>query len=216
MEIILKICSKCKKEYPNNKEYFYKRSDAKDGLKHQCINCCKEYTIKYREENREKMRECKKKWYEKNKEKEIERQKKYKKENPKKWKNTHLKRTFGITMKEYNQILEEQNRKCRICGIHQSKLKTSLCVDHNHKTGKISGLLCNNCNMMLGFIEKYKKNPNKWDNYLKNINIKTRVLQKIIKNLENSLDYYNETKDEFDLVSDIQELITDLCYGILE
>lgn len=42
------------------------------------------------------------------------------------------------------------------------------------------------------------------------------IIPKIIKKLENFLDYYNQTRDVSDLVSDVQELIADLCYGTLE
>ena len=51
---------------------------------------------------------------------------------------------------DYNLIFEEQNGCCAICGRHQSQLSQSLCVDHDHKTGEIRGLLCSDCNLGLG------------------------------------------------------------------
>ena len=47
------------------------------------------------------------------------------------------------------EIIPEE-RYCATCGIHQSELKKSLSVDHNHKTGKIRGLLCSKCNFGIG------------------------------------------------------------------
>ena len=60
------------------------------------------------------------------------------------------KHPFKITEEEYNKLFNVQEGKCRICGRHQSVLNKRLGVDHDHVTGKIRGLLCNNCNLILG------------------------------------------------------------------
>lgn len=65
-------------------------------------------------------------------------------------KNQHLKRTYGITLDQYNQILIKQNGCCWICKRHESELTQRLHVDHCHKTGKVRSLLCFNCNQGLG------------------------------------------------------------------
>lgn len=54
---------------------------------------------------------------------------------------------YGITVSEYDQMLKEQNNLCKIC--KQDFIKTPH-VDHCHETKKIRGLLCSNCNTMLG------------------------------------------------------------------
>jgi len=60
-----------------------------------------------------------------------------------------LKYKFGITVEQYNQMFVEQNGTCLIC--HQVNIRGRyLVVDHNHKTGKIRGLLCYHCNNGLG------------------------------------------------------------------
>jgi hypothetical protein len=51
--------------------------------------------------------------------------------------------------KIYNLFIKKQNNKCAICGKPQFKKRLS--IDHNHKTDKIRGLLCNNCNILIGF-----------------------------------------------------------------
>lgn len=61
--------------------------------------------------------------------------------------NYRLISTYGITIWDYERILEEQDNKCAIC-----RLMTSyeLHIDHDHSTGKIRGLLCRECNHGLG------------------------------------------------------------------
>lgn len=109
---------------------------------------------KYRRENKEKVRKAGRKYYKENPEKFKERKLKYKKSN----KNGHLKRNYGITLNEYNLLLQKQNYKCAICGSKNPRgfSKKCLSVDHNHKTGKVRGLLCQPCNLFLGLIKDDK------------------------------------------------------------
>lgn len=70
---------------------------------------------------------------------------------------------YGLTEKEYNKIYKDQNGKCAICGMPESELKKKLCVDHDHKTGKVRGLLCTLCNQALG---SFKDNQSNIENAL--------------------------------------------------
>lgn len=54
---------------------------------------------------------------------------------------------YGLTPERYAELLEQQAGACAICW--QVKSKT-LCVDHDHETGKIRALICDGCNVMLG------------------------------------------------------------------
>lgn len=63
--------------------------------------------------------------------------------------NRRLKRYYNITLEEYDQMVGIQGGKCAICGGKNPNGKR-LHVDHNHKTGKIRGLLCFECNTALG------------------------------------------------------------------
>ena len=67
-------------------------------------------------------------------------------------KNHHLVRAFGITIEQYEEILDRQSGCCAICGKTKAddSLKADLAVDHCHKTGKVRGLLCRHCNVALG------------------------------------------------------------------
>jgi len=71
------------------------------------------------------------------------------KNNPLSTKGRQLRIKFNISIEEYNQLLDLQNYKCAIC---QDECPTGrqLAVDHNHRTGKVRGLLCMECNIGLG------------------------------------------------------------------
>ena len=60
-----------------------------------------------------------------------------------------LKDRFGITPEQYWEIYANQNGVCRICKRPQT-VGLKLDVDHNHKTNKVRGLLCRNCNTGIG------------------------------------------------------------------
>lgn len=57
-----------------------------------------------------------------------------------------LKRKYGLTLEQYDELLKKQNNSCAICERHESEFKTSLAVDHDHHTQRIRGLLCTSCN----------------------------------------------------------------------
>src|SRR5271165_1611123 len=77
-------------------------------------------------------------------------------------KDSRLRREYGITLKEYNRILEWQVGVCYICNV--APTKTSLAVDHCHATGKIRGLLCMTCNRG---ISKFRDDLTRFQNCVK-------------------------------------------------
>lgn len=64
-----------------------------------------------------------------------------------------LKRNYGITVEYYDALDKQQAGKCAICG-GVNKNGKRLAVDHEHKTGKVRGLLCLPCNLLLGNAEE--------------------------------------------------------------
>lgn len=63
--------------------------------------------------------------------------------------NAHLRKTFGITLEDYDMMLSEQGGVCAICGgVNENGQRLS--VDHCHDTESIRSLLCSKCNVMLG------------------------------------------------------------------
>jgi hypothetical protein len=65
----------------------------------------------------------------------------------------HIKRKFNLTQEEYNDMLKAQNGVCATCN-QKCKTGNHLAVDHDHKTGKIRGLLCKDCNTSLGLLKE--------------------------------------------------------------
>lgn len=64
--------------------------------------------------------------------------------------SSRMRRKYGITLEQYNKLLDQQNGKCAICGGGNGKHK--LVIDHDHATGKIRGLLCKKCNTAIGMM----------------------------------------------------------------
>src|SRR2546423_5792224 len=62
---------------------------------------------------------------------------------------SHLKRKFGLTLEEYDEMLAAQEGGCAICGEAPEEGKI-LHIDHDHETGLVRGLLCQRCNHGLG------------------------------------------------------------------
>jgi hypothetical protein len=60
---------------------------------------------------------------------------------------------YNISLDDYIALNEQQNNRCAICSISFILLKKRPAVDHSHETGKIRGLLCNDCNSGIGFLK---------------------------------------------------------------
>ncbi len=61
-----------------------------------------------------------------------------------------LRTRHGITLEDYAYMYRDQKGCCAICNTPEGELKKCLRVDHDHKTGKVRGLLCDRCNVGLG------------------------------------------------------------------
>lgn len=65
---------------------------------------------------------------------------------------------YGITLVEFEQMVEDQNHLCACCGVAAISAETvsrrhaeRSVVDHCHSTGRVRGILCQPCNLMLGY-----------------------------------------------------------------
>ena len=159
----LKKCTKCQAEKVLSDYHVDK--GQKTGLSPQCKTC----RAKRMKAFRESPKGAKQRAYEKlphRRAKNIERSRLYRKSGKKavsdkkynkseKGRNYHLQHYYSITLEQYTEILLDQKGVCAICGSPETCSDgidgiRPLAVDHDHKTGKIRGLLCNMCNKMLG------------------------------------------------------------------
>lgn len=124
---ILKIC---KKHGELNALQVYKRRKGKDWL--SCRQCVKECTKRFDEKVTSFFRNSYRKNY------------------------TLSKTGLVFSKEDYILLLNKQNNLCAICdkpesivNNHNGKIKR-LAIDHDHKTGKVRGLLCQKCNTSIG------------------------------------------------------------------
>lgn len=70
-------------------------------------------------------------------------------------KQHRLKFRYNITLEQKEQMLVNQNYRCKCCGCDLGLLnEKGINIDHDHGTGKIRGILCGSCNRALGFMEE--------------------------------------------------------------
>ena len=63
-------------------------------------------------------------------------------------KHDTIRRKLNISDEDYQKLMQSHDGTCDVCG----RSITKVCIDHNHLTGKVRGLLCNNCNTALGLV----------------------------------------------------------------
>lgn len=61
----------------------------------------------------------------------------------------NLRRTYGITSAEWDEMFASQNHRCAICWIDHPRGR-GWQTDHCHESGRVRGILCHHCNSLLG------------------------------------------------------------------
>jgi hypothetical protein len=111
-----------------------------------CRACARARSRKWSANNPEKNLAMQRKWRVDNLEKCRAKGRKWRSENLSACRESWLRYRFGISIEDYSRMFEQQGGRCAICQRHQTELKKTLHVDHDHKTGEVRGLLCVRCN----------------------------------------------------------------------
>jgi hypothetical protein len=85
-------------------------------------------------------------------EKEHARQRAWRAKNPERFRRSRIKSLYGASV-DYDALFAQQGGVCRVC---RKSFEERLCIDHNHRTGRVRGLLCRGCNWGLG---NFKEDP---------------------------------------------------------
>lgn len=124
-------CSKCKNKKPPDD--FPRDKNRKSGRYPTCKKCRaeqarKRYQLGYREKKLVSVRA------------------------------TNLRKQYGLSIDQFDALLAAQEGRCAICREGPKEgTKTPWYVDHDHKTGKVRGILCINCNVALGHLKDSPK-----------------------------------------------------------
>ena len=132
----------------------------KDGRLSWCKTCqgvlSKAWSKKHYAEDPKEAIKKSREWRLANPDKYRDTKKRYSKNNAEKIRvekrNRNLKSKYGITSQEFDDMAKAQGGCCAICRQPPSGRWRRLVVDHCHSSGRVRGLLCNQCNRALGFL----------------------------------------------------------------
>lgn len=152
----MKLCPKCGLRQAATS--FHRNKRQKGGLAIWCKSCCKITSQAHYRKTRAKRLKQAAVWAAANPKKVKGYGVAWRLKNQAKLHLIRLKsacKNFGISVSQYFALLEAQNGSCAICH-GQCAAKQRLSIDHDHATGKLRGLLCNDCNTTLG---KFNESP---------------------------------------------------------
>lgn len=170
------ICYDCKEEAMQGKTRCFKHQALalKNGDKWRERNPekVKEARQRYYAKHKEKIKAKSREWAAANREKKSQTNKLWAKNNPDRVLNSRMKK-FNLTAEEYKNRLAAQDNRCAICRTDKPKSRGRFVVDHDHAEelqGRIvvRGILCNRCNLALGYFEDNIDTMNKAIDYLNN------------------------------------------------
>lgn len=129
-----KQCKKC--EEVKSLSEFHKKENGKLGKNSWCKVCATKRASIYSKSHPEK-------WQAQNKKEENKVYKKF-------WK---LLKRYNLSKEAFEKLLEDQNFTCAICLKVPLEMENGYCVDHDHISGEVRGILCQQCNSGLGMFK---------------------------------------------------------------
>lgn len=148
----MKRCSKCGVAKPLSE--YYRMKGMRDGHRNECKQCNLAAQARRRHANPEENRRRVREWQAAHPDRVAARRAIHRSTGQKReWdRRSHLKRRFGITLEDYEEMLAAQGGGCALCH-RPPRSDISLHVDHDHANNRIRGLLCFTCNNALGDFE---------------------------------------------------------------
>lgn len=138
VRVARKTCSRCRIEYLEPEKNFYNDKRARDGYQAICRICHKKYNVERRLERPHVNRN----W-----------QRSYRKQEPRRVLATKLRREYGISLEQYDDLLAAQGGRCGACSrTEPGGVSNQWHVDHEHTTRAVRGLLCHFCNTGIGLL----------------------------------------------------------------
>lgn len=155
-----------------NKHNQDKKLIGKTKKIYRCYDCNNEYRRAYNLLNKEKIKQKNKEYNDRTRERRQEWVRQDRIANPDRYRDYSQKyhhinyvqyqarrtaRKYGLTYEAYVSMIEASNHKCAICGCEEKRRLgreerlTQLSVDHDHNTGKVRGLVCYGCNLIIGY-----------------------------------------------------------------
>jgi hypothetical protein len=146
----LRHCTDCDLPKPESEFAHHSRGQRKKV----CKVCAAARLRAWREANKDHVREYHREYQ--NRPDQLEKRRAYNRDryhqDPLRARENKLRKAFGISLTEYDQMLEAQGGVCAIC--HKAcKSGRELAVDHDHETGEVRALLCMNCNRAIGWLQ---------------------------------------------------------------
>ena len=138
MGLLAYLCSSCNIEKDNSEFYWHKKGGRKSSMCKKCyLESRKKYNSSWKKDNAQYVKDFASINYDS--EKRLE---------------AHYKKEYNITLSDYDKMFEEQDGRCAICRGTETKTPKNgrFCVDHDHSTGEVRGLLCGSCNRGIGLL----------------------------------------------------------------
>lgn len=107
----------------------------------QCRPCLAKKAKDYRLKNRDNLNSQRRRYYH---------------SVPDKWRDTFLKRKYGLSLADWERMFNAQGRKCAICEDIETPGR-GWQTDHCHTTGRVRGILCHHCNSLIGHAKESKR-----------------------------------------------------------
>lgn len=140
-----KVCSTCKTE--KSLDCFYPIANGVKGVRPRCKECASRI-------EREKYQErADLRWSKLSRQaNKLRTDPEHRKKHMLAQRRWHLKKFYGMSLEDFDVMLDSQNGGCAICGTKPKAGEpgTRMVVDHCHSAGHVRGILCDICNTALG------------------------------------------------------------------